>query len=289
MLLAAGFGTRLKPYTDIRPKPLFPVLNRPLLLWHLERLRQAGFARVLVNAHHLAGQIERAVAGLPGVQLQVEPEILGTGGSLREALPRLAAEPLLVLNGDVYHELDLAALWAQHLQSTHAVTMALHDLPRFNTVQVQGRTVSGFGRAAGALAFTGIQVVNPEIIARIPVARFFHIIDLYRQMAPLGCIGYARVDGVFWQDMGTPADYLDLHRRLLGPGAWRIAETARAAGSARLAGFGCIGERAVIAPGATLSDCVVWDGASIPQGCYRQRILTGDPRLDSQTQGGFQP
>lgn len=131
--------------------------------------------------------------------------------------------------------------------------------------------------------------MNPEIIARIPAARFFHIIDLYRQMAPLGCIGYARVDGVFWQDMGTPADYLNLHRRLLGPGAWRIAETARVGGSARLAGFGCIGERAVIAPGATLSDCVVWDCASIPQGCYRQRILTGDPRLDSQTQGGIQP
>ena len=90
MLLAAGFGTRLKPYTDIRPKPLFPVLNRPLLLWHLERLRQAGFARVLVNAHHLAEQIEQAVVGLPGVQLQVEPEILSGTLMLMGRLSQLA-------------------------------------------------------------------------------------------------------------------------------------------------------------------------------------------------------
>ena len=85
ILLAAGYGTRLRPYTDLRAKPLFPVANRPLLDRLLDQLHAAFAEPVLVNCHHLADQIEAALGDRPEVLVQREAEILGTGGSLRLA------------------------------------------------------------------------------------------------------------------------------------------------------------------------------------------------------------
>ena len=72
MLLAAGFGTRLQPYSLLRPKPLFPVLNRPLLLILVEMLQQAGCGRIIVNGHHLSHLVGEAVAAIPGIVFQDE-------------------------------------------------------------------------------------------------------------------------------------------------------------------------------------------------------------------------
>jgi mannose-1-phosphate guanylyltransferase len=293
MLLAAGLGTRLRPYSDIRPKPLFPVLNRPLLLLLIDGLREAGCGRIVVNGHHLGHLVERAVSGLPDVLFQAEPVILGTGGSLRQALPRFSAEPLLVMNGDICHDVDIAGLYRHHRRAGNAVTMALHDCPRFNTVGVRGSVVSSFSpehSAAGEdrLAFTGIQVVEPDIIRRIPPGRFFHIIDLYeeliRQDIRIGCL---RVDGSFWRDIGTPEDYLQVHADLLtGSGthslplarpaaSWLVSPEAAIGENVRLEGWGCIG-RAEVGAGAVLRNCVVWDDAVIPPGsCLRDAIVAG--------------
>lgn len=282
MILAAGLGTRLRPYTLVRPKPLFPVLNRPLLLLLLEMARGAGAASMVVNGHHLGTMIAESLAGQPRVLFQEEPVILGTGGSLREAMAHLAPQPLLVMNGDVVHDIDLAALHRHHLAAGNVVTMALHDHPRFNGVAVEGDRIRTFrpgpGQCPGLLAYTGIQVVNPEIIARIPPGRFFHIIDLYEELCREGAaIGYVRVDGCLWRDIGTPEDYLCLHRDLLlgevalagvlsrPDGPWLVDSEAALGPGVRLSGWGCIG-RAEVGQEAQLTNCVVWDGARIPAG-----------------------
>jgi len=296
MLLAAGLGTRLRPYSDIRPKPLFPVLNRPLLLLLIDMLRAAGCGTIVVNGHHLRSQVEQAISGLPEVLFQAEPEILGTGGSLRQALPCFSPGPLLVMNGDICHDVDIAALHRHHRRSGNAVTMALHDFPRFNTVAVQGPVIASFDpdpseTGTGRLAFTGIQVVEPEIIRRIPLGRFFHIIDLYRELIREGGrIGYLRVDGGFWRDIGTPADYLQVHADLLtgsrprflplaGPASpWLVDPEAEVGENVRLEGWGCVG-RAQIGAGSVLRNCVVWDGAVIPAGSrLRGRIVPGSAK-----------
>ncbi len=106
MILAAGFGTRLQPYSNLRPKPLFPLLNTPLLLLTIQRLQDAGFDHIVVNCHHLKDQIRSLLAGIPGVFLQEETMIMGTGGGLRLAIDLLKDEPLLVSNGDIYHTVD---------------------------------------------------------------------------------------------------------------------------------------------------------------------------------------
>lgn len=285
IILAAGHGTRLRPYTDIRPKPLFPVCNRPLLHLLLEKLRDCNCWPVLVNSHHLAPQIEAALTHWPEVLHQYEPELLGTGGSLRRALNRLDNDPVLVMNGDLHHQIDLEQVYHRHLLSKNDVTLALHDYPRFNTVVVEGDRVRGFGDTCGQhLAFTGIHVVDPEVIERIPLQGFHHIIDLYCELAREGRVGYCRVDGALWQDIGTPADYLHLHGELLAKASgWLIDPTARIGSQVTLEGWGCIGPGAVIGDGARLCCSVIWEGAEVRAGLVcTNAIITGQAVVDTQ-------
>jgi len=281
IVLAAGFGTRLRPYTIIRPKPLLPVLNRPLLHILLDRLQASGCRKTVVNCHHLAGQIQDALTGYPDVHIQVEPEILGTGGSLRLAMEQLSGEPILVMNGDIFHTVDLVKLYRYHHRSGNKVTLAMHDYSCFNTVGVHGERVVSFqpGPAEQRLAFTGIHVVEPEVLHKIPARSFFHIIDLYEELAGQGVIGLKRVDGAFWRDIGTPEDYLQLHRELLDSGSgtaftgkgrrqdgWLLGEDVRLGDTVQLRDWGCLGHGVRVGNSAILSRSVVWDQARIAAG-----------------------
>ncbi len=275
MLLAAGFGTRLRPYTLIRPKPLFPICNTPLLHILLDKLVDAGCDRIVVNCHYLADQIKEAVAGRPEVILQYEEEVLGTGGGLRKALEYFHDGPVLVMNGDIFHDINLKQLLEAHVSASSSVTMALHDYPRFNSVAVRRGWVRNFLTRKEAaqkkdkeemlLAFTGIHVVNREVIEQIPAQGFFHIIDLYKELARDEKVGFTRTDGSFWKDMGTPQDYLDLHQHLLSARtpSWQVHESAIIGKNVELEDWGVIGSGAVIGEGARLARCVVWDHAEI--------------------------
>ncbi|MBE0584792.1 MAG: NTP transferase domain-containing protein [Desulfofustis sp.] len=279
MILAAGYGTRLQPYSLARPKPLFPVLNRPLLLATIERLQAAGCRRILVNCHHLAEQIVAAVAGISGVQLQVEPAILGTGGSLAEARGWLTDEPLLVSNGDIYHTIDFRKLYDAHVRQGNRVTMVVHDCPRFNKVSVTDTRVTGFDApvgSPGALAFTGVQVIDPDILRDMDGRRPWCIIDHYRRLLDAGTEINCRIDAhCNWTDIGTVAEYLRLHGELLTGGTpiWLelggpvvdgvlIDSEARLDPGCRVEPWSCIGKVGIPA-GAVIARSVLWDGAEV--------------------------
>lgn len=281
MILAAGFGTRLLPHTRQKPKPLFPVLNQPLLLITIRRLQRMGFDHIIVNCHHLKEQVAAAVAGLDGVVLQEEEVILGTGGGLRRALAALRDEPLLVTNGDIYHTIDYREVYTAHRQNNCCATLAMRDFPRFNTVWTSGDRVIGFkpDAAGQLLAFTGLHVLEPHILASLDDGVPSCIIDLYRRLLGEGeSIGVFRTDGCFWTDMGTPEDYLALHAGLL-TGAfprWRelafhgetpflISEQAELGGEVELREWCCLGR--VRGGRAKLCRSVVWDGVVLPDGC----------------------
>lgn len=281
MILAAGFGTRLLPYTLCRPKPLFPVLNRPLLLLIVERLRCAGCDRIVVNCHYLKEQIVHALQGIPGVVVQEEAMVLGTGGGLRLALEGFRDEPVLVTNGDIYHTIDYRELYQYHLDGGMPVTMAMHDYPRFNKVMVLENEVCSFDEQGPGqlLAFTGMHVVNPEVLAMIPLDQEYSIIDCYRQLlAQKQPIAALRVDDCFWADMGTVADYLELHGGLLNgtipcwpeialgaDAPFIIAESAAKGQGLVLQEWACVGD-AKLGAQVSLRRTVVWDGAVVEDG-----------------------
>ncbi len=133
LVLAAGYGERLRPITDTIPKPLVEVGGRALIHYPLLLLRHAGIREVVVNVHHLAGKIEAALGRGQALGLTItyspEPVLLGTGGPLLALRDYFRGEPFLTLNSDTIMELDLPAMIAMHHEHGSLATMALRETP----------------------------------------------------------------------------------------------------------------------------------------------------------------
>lgn len=281
MILAAGFGTRLLPYTNLRPKPLFPILNSPLLLLTIKRLQRFGFDHIVVNSHHLGDQIEKALAYIDGVIVQKEDTILGTGGGLKLASKYFKDEPLLVTNGDIYHTIPYADLYEFHLRHDSLVTLAMHNYKRFNTVSVNEGYVENFNKedlSSQKLAFTGVHVIDPEILDGVNENALSCVIDLYRKLLLKGeKIKVMRSDNYYWTDMGTVDDYLALNGGLIVGNIPRWAEFGQFDGGNTYCnksvipedfsrtGWCVIGEGVKIQKNVHLEDVVVWDGAVLEE------------------------
>ena len=280
MILAAGIGTRLLPHTLIRPKPLFPVLNQPLLLLTIKKLQRLGFDHIVVNCHHLREQVVAAIGELPGVIVLEEEIILGTGGGLRTALKYIMDEPLLVINGDIYHTVELEEFYRYHIANKTPVTLAMHDYHRFNNVMVSDGKIASFDNRSGCdqLAFTGIHMINPEILESIRPNNYSCIIDHYRKLLCDGVdISCYRADDCYWTDIGTCDDYLNLHQGLLNDDipCWTeiecmrkpycIDKKAKLPANIELTDWACIGS-AHIEDNTHLERVVVWDDVCIPAG-----------------------
>jgi mannose-1-phosphate guanylyltransferase len=287
-VLAAGLGTRLKPLTDICPKPLLPVLNRPLLGVVLAQLEAAGFSQVAVNTHHLADQVHDFLRAEPWsflLSVSHEPEILGTGGGLRQLGEVLREGPFLAVNADILTDLDLAEVYRSH--RTGAVsTLVLHDCPAYNNVWVAGDGVVSIGAPplggaadAQVLAYTGVQVVDLKMLTYIPPQGAYGLVQAWREALRAGeRLAYLTVSGHFWQDLGTPANYLAAHRRLLAGASPRLAgyfpgltdpligPGARIGAGAHFGGGVCLGSNVVVGERAALKNTAVWDRAVIAPG-----------------------
>lgn len=217
LLLAAGFGTRLKPYTDHTPKALFPFMGRPLLDKIIRDLCHGGCSGVMVNTHHLGSRIETFLSQqqypIP-VFVRHEPQILGTGGGIANMADFLDGEPFMVVNSDIVTDVDYKTVYRFHLRHNHSATLVLTNSPRLNTVTVgEDGTVLSFHRAeepspapaGNILTFTGIQVLDPSCLVFFPRGRFSSSIDAYEKMMGSGLTIQAYVsDSSQWTDVGTP-------------------------------------------------------------------------------------
>lgn len=294
MLVAAGFGTRLSPLTDELPKPAVPVGNRPLATYALEHLAAAGIADVVVNTHHLAVELERALSGWStasapkGVRLSFvrEPEILGTGGGVRNAWREPERGPFVVMNGKLLFRPDLARLLSTHAATDALVTLVLGPMPEgqpFGPVDIadQGDD-SGPVRAVlqPVLApglrrcfFTGVYVLHPRAHARLPERGC-----LIRQgIVPWIAAGervMAVVDRHPFVDAGRSIPhYFDanmdlLQGRLAWPGLVPDASARSLVALDAQIAEGCALDSVAIGPGARvgarrLERVVVWPGAHV--------------------------
>ncbi len=231
MILAAGFGTRLKPLTDRIPKPLVPVAGIPLLELSLKRFREIKPRILVVNGHHLSGQLETFLRqtsyGFQRVEYLYEPLILDTGGAVRNASRYLRGPFFVTTNADVISDIPLREAVAQHLKRRALVTMLLHDRARYNQVEFdqEGR-IMAFGRSQAAsgnriLAYTGIQICSPlllDLMEREP-RRPFSLITFYRRLLAAGrldLLGHVvdTKDNYYWRDVGTPEDLIEIEHDL---------------------------------------------------------------------------
>lgn len=212
MILAAGRGERMRPLTDHTPKPLLPVGGKPLIVWHIERLRAAGFGELVINHAHLGRRLEETLGDgtALGVRIVWSPEAsaLETAGGIRHALPLLGDAPFIVVNGDVFCDADFTALRAaaEDLRADGPLAhLLLVDNPTHHPHGDFHLAADGRVHADGQprLTFSGLGAYHPALFE-----------DLYDntpgKLAPLlrDAMHAGRVCGEHhrghWVDVGTP-------------------------------------------------------------------------------------
>ncbi len=225
MILAAGLGTRLKPFTDKLPKAMVPVAGKPMILHLLEKLAGYGIREFVVNLHHYADKLQDYLTtlDLPGVTIHFSDErdaLLDTGGALKRAAGFFSdGKPFLVHNVDVWTSLDLTAMLDHHLQSGASATLAVRKRKssRFLLFD-QADTLCGWENLTTgdriilrdppeeltSLAFSGVQIIHPDIFCFFPVVQRFSLIELYLEAGRATIIKGFRHDADEWIDLGTP-------------------------------------------------------------------------------------
>ena len=220
MVLAAGRGERMRPLTLERPKPLLEAGGVPLIVHHLRALRDAGYPDVVVNLSWLGEQIRAALGdgAAHGVRIawsEEGPEPLETGGGIFRALPLLGPGPFLVVNGDVWTDVDYRTLGDALAPGdlAHLVLVANPDHnPNGDFALDRGRVVEDAGPGIPRYTYSGVGVYRPELFDGCRDG-IFKLAPLLRAAARAGRVG-ARVHLGAWMDIGTPERLADLDRKL---------------------------------------------------------------------------
>jgi len=305
VILAGGLGTRMRPLTLTRPKPLLPLVGEPMVDRLVRSLpREVG--RVVLAVNYMAEAVRAHFRQVDlGVRVDVveEAEPLGTGGAFRNAFDRLGTELFIGLNGDVVASLDLGAMLAAHRAHGGAGTIAVwpvKDPSAFGVVELDARgRIVGFqekppkGTARSDLINAGAYVLHTDILDLLVKGKPSSIErDVFPRVLDRGLHGF-RFEG-FWVDAGTPLDYLRAHRELLShdpPPSRRgmsadptarvvepsyIADDVRLGASCEVGPFAALGEGCVVAEGARVSESVLLPRARVGARARVARSVLGE-------------
>lgn len=293
LVLTAGLGTRLRPLTHARAKAAVPVAGVPLVTRILRWLRAHDITDAVLNLHHRPETLTAVVGegrdlGM-AIRYSWEQPILGSAGGPKRALPLIARDPFLIVNGDTLTDVDLPGLWREHVGSGATVTMALVPNPAPDkyggaVVDADG-WVTGFTRRGSGVPsfhFVGAQVTAhaafdlvPEGMAGESVLGVYPIMMREQPHAVRAFISEAS-----FLDIGTPRDYVDTSIAIAaaeGSEPWTRGARTRVAPSAHVS-RSILWDDVTIGDGAELDECVVADGVTIPAGARYTRcaIVRGE-------------
>ncbi|QQZ11743.1 MULTISPECIES: sugar phosphate nucleotidyltransferase [Rhodococcus] len=299
VVLVGGKGTRLRPLTLSAPKPMLPTAGLPFLQHLLARIGAAGIKHVVLGTSFKAEVFEEYFGDGSKLGLEIdyvtETEPLGTGGGIRNVLPKLRGDHAMVFNGDVLGGTDLGAILDTHRNRDADVTLHLvrvGDPRAFGCVPTDAD-----GRVTAFLEKTqdpptdqinaGCYVFKREIIERIPEGRAVSVErEVFPSLLAEDARVYGHVDSSYWRDMGTPEDFVrgsaDLVRGIApspaldGPrGESLVHPGAGVAPGALLIGGTVVGRGAEVGAGARLDGAVLFDGAVVEAGATVERSIIG--------------
>jgi mannose-1-phosphate guanylyltransferase len=299
-VLGAGLGTRLRPLTEELPKPLVPIFQKQLITFALDHLIDIGIDEFFINTHRLP---ETFAAAFPenryaGINLTFvnEPVLLDTGGGIKNIEAELGSEPFITYSGDVLTDVRLRPLIEEHFKRGNDVTLALRKTGLGSDIAVRDNRVADISKrygVPGEFDFANIAIWNRSIFARIPPKQKISFIPIVRDwIGQGGKIGAVVLDEGQWFNLGSRAEYFEVHRAILE--GWRPAyvkgsdwmarvhPSAVVDPTAQLRGCSVVGEHCRVGAGALLEDTIAWPGSQIASnaklfGCIvrAQKTVTG--------------
>lgn len=293
MILASGFGTRLRPLTLFRAKPATPFLNRPLVDYSIELLQRAAVKEIVINLHHLPDSVVEAVGKKrPGIHFSYEEEILGTAGAIGRVRDFLAGETFIVSNGKIYFEENLSHALAFHRETHSMVTLILvpyspEDL--FNPVFMdEQHHIVGFGgkglvqaNSETPFVFTGIHILEPCVFDFIPDSPSDIVRDIYPRLIQAGHPMRGFVSRAYWCECSLPSRYLSNSLEVLRrKGLQNLLDSEIEASCRHVVA----GRKIKVGKSSLLESCILWDDVQIGRNSsLRNVIIAGTVKLPAQT------
>jgi len=293
-LPAAGLGERLRPITNHLPKPLLPILGRPLIEIILDRLTAVCDNRIGINLHYkpeLLRDWARASRYADRIRFFPEDPILGTGGALKNAEAFLSAGHFLVHNSDILLDIDFEQLIDTHLTSGNIATLVTHKHPKYSNVVVDeldllldvenpGDSRPDPDTIAKKVAYTGIAVYSPEILKFLPPGAS-HMTVAWIAAAKAGHrVQALDVTGAYWNDIGTPASYVaGVLDALRENGETVYLSPAARCGKISIDGYIVMESESEVRDGARLRNCIAMPNARV-SGRHENRIIGPDYAID---------
>lgn len=217
VILAGGFGTRLKSIIHDIPKPMAPVTGRPFLEYVLDKLVGCGIEEIILSVGYRAEVIRNhfgdVYRGVP-IRYAVETEPLGTGGAIAFACREESKdEPCLVINGDTFLDIDYQKLFAWYRTSPSSVALVLrklHDISRYGAVITEGEHITGFaekGKTGTGTINAGVYIINPSVFQKFGLPEKFSFETDFLQPFCSTLMPRAFIFDGYFIDIGIPEDY----------------------------------------------------------------------------------
>jgi len=299
IILSAGYGTRIRPLSDHLPKPLMPVLGRPLLYHTIMKLTACKAGGIGINTHHraeaIADFIKQQKHEVP-IRLIREETILGSGGGIGGFRDFLEREDFFIVhNGDILSTIPVENVVDACRKQNALCTLALHSHPAYSNVVVDEnlnivnmRDALQTASTGRRLAYAGIAVMNTRILDLIPEG-FSDVVDILLNVISRGS---DTVRGVLfedddWIDIGTVHSYIKAHRKILidrsplidkrhiPAGGRCLGENTLVEQGAELSGFVAAGKNCIIKRGCRIHDCIIWDGTTVDGGASLSSAVIG--------------
>jgi mannose-1-phosphate guanylyltransferase len=297
LVLVGGKGTRLKPLTEDKPKPVLTLVDRPFMRYMIEWLEGHGVDEIVFACGFLPDQLQEVLGNGSGggakLRYLVEPFPLGTGGAIRHAAPYLR-ETFFALNGDVLTDLDLTSLWNAHHGHGARLTLGLYpveDPSNYGLVDLaDDESVTAFhekpdpGHVGSGLISAGTYVIEREVLDLMPEAENVSIEhEVFPALVNDGLYGH-RLDG-YWMDIGTPERYREASWDIIegrvstaveqDPRGVHIARDAEVAEDAEIGPRAVIGRGCKVGSGAKIADSVLLDGCDVGAGASVSESILG--------------
>jgi NDP-sugar pyrophosphorylase family protein len=251
-----------------------PVVNQPIIGRIIKYLQKNGISRIIVNAHYHHQQvIDYLDGGRPfglEIDVRIEPEILGTGGGIKNTSDFWDNKPFIVINGDILTNVNLGPAYEQHKNSGALATLILHDCAPFNQIRVDNDGIITHiapKSTPGSLAFTGIHIIEPELLSYIPEKNFSNIIECYRQLIRSGesIRAYLTAEH-YWRDIGTVGSYIKANREFLYEESFSIGPGCRVDSSAKLEDWAVVGGKTSVEKNVEIRRSILWEEVKVTKG-----------------------